>query len=60
MGKQVNSPRYNIISMRVNDEERDLLQHVATQLSINMSEMMRRAMQHLNVESDSMQLNRGD
>jgi hypothetical protein len=60
MGKQVNSPRYNIISMRVNDEERDLLQHVATQLSINMSEMMRRAMQLLNVESDSMQLNRGD
>jgi len=46
--------------MRVNDEERDLLQHVATQLSINMSEMMRRAMQLLNVESDSMQLNRGD
>lgn len=57
MGKHVETPRYNIVSMRVSDAERDSLQLVAKQLSINMSEMMRRAMQHFKAESGSMQLN---
>lgn len=59
MGRQVESPRYNVISMRVSDEERESLQLIASQLSMSISEMLRRSLQHLSVEKESLQLHRG-
>jgi len=47
MGKQVEMPRYNVVSKRVSDEERESLLATAKELSISISEMMRRAMELL-------------
>lgn len=43
MGKYKDTPRYNVISMRVSDVERNELQHIASTQSISMSDMMRQA-----------------
>lgn len=59
MGRQVEFPRYNVISMRVSDEERDLLQRLADQLSVSVSEMLRRSLLHINPKNESLQLHRG-
>lgn len=59
MGRQVEFPRYNVISLRVSDEERDSLQNIASQFSMSISEMLRRSLQQLRVENDSLQLHRG-
>jgi predicted transcriptional regulator len=44
MGKYKDTPRYNVVSMRVSDGERKELQHIASQHSLSISEMMRQAM----------------
>ena len=44
MGKYKDTPRYNVISMRVSDSERKELQHIASRHSISISDMMRQAM----------------
>jgi len=44
MGKYKDTPRYNVISMRVSDGERKELQHIASRHSLSISEMMRQAM----------------
>ena len=44
MGKYKETPRYNVISMRVSDDERKELQNIASQYSIIISDMMRKAM----------------
>jgi arsenate reductase-like glutaredoxin family protein len=44
MGKYKDTPRYNVISMRVSDLERNELQHIASRHSLSISEMMRQAM----------------
>lgn len=45
MGKFKDSPRYNVISMRVSDVERKELQHLASQHSLSISKIMRQAME---------------
>lgn len=59
MGRQVESPRYNVISIRVNDEERDSLQNIANKLSMSVSEMLRCTLPHLKVENEFFKLYRG-
>ena len=44
MGKYKDTPRYNVISMRVSDLERKDLQHIASRHSLSISDMMRQAM----------------
>jgi predicted transcriptional regulator len=43
MGKYKETPRYNVISMRVSDLERKELQHIASRHALSMSDMMRQA-----------------
>lgn len=45
MGKYKETPRYNVISMRISDVERRELQHIASRNSLSMSDMMRQAME---------------
>jgi predicted transcriptional regulator len=44
MGKYKDTPRYNVISMRVSDDERQELQNIASHYSLSISDMMRQAM----------------
>jgi predicted transcriptional regulator len=44
MGKTKEVPRYNVVSMRVSDEEAKSIQELASELSVNVSEMMRSAL----------------
>jgi predicted transcriptional regulator len=57
MGKMKEIPRYNVISMRVSDEERKTLQELANELSVNISDMMRTALQHITHSQKSLELN---
>ncbi len=45
MGKYKETPRYNVISMRVSDSERQALKAIAQQNAVSISEMMRYAME---------------
>jgi hypothetical protein len=45
MGKFKDTPRYNVISMRVSDVERRELECLASQYSISISKIMRQAME---------------
>jgi len=45
MGKTKEVPRYQVVSMRVSDEERKSIQELASDLSVNISDMMRSALQ---------------
>jgi glycerate-2-kinase len=44
MGKYKDTPRYNVISMRVSDVERKELKYIASRHAISISDMMRQAM----------------
>jgi hypothetical protein len=44
MGKYKDTARYNVISMRVSDDERNNFEHIASRHSLSISDMMRRAM----------------
>ncbi len=44
MAHYKDAPRYNILSMRVSDEERQSLQAIASDLSVNISDMLRTAL----------------
>lgn len=44
MGRMKESPRYNVISMRVSDEERKHLESLVRDTSKSVSELMREAM----------------
>lgn len=45
MGKCKKTPRYNVISIRVSDDERTRLQRLASKTNLNISDMMRQAME---------------
>lgn len=45
MGKYKETPRYNVISMRVSDNERQALQALASDNALSISDMMRCAME---------------
>jgi uncharacterized protein DUF6290 len=52
MAKYKEKPRYNVISMRVNDKERKTLQAIASCNALSISAMMRQAMDRLTVGHD--------
>ncbi|MRR54292.1 MAG: ribbon-helix-helix protein, CopG family [Deltaproteobacteria bacterium] len=45
MGRMREHPRYNVISMRISDEERDMLQEIMETTEKSMSDIMREAME---------------
>ncbi|BDV44833.1 hydrogenase expression protein HypE [Geotalea uraniireducens] len=44
MGKMRENPRYNVISMRISDEERERLQQIMETTQMSVSDIMREAM----------------
>ena len=44
MGRMRENPRYNVISMRISDEERDTLQMIMETTQKSVSDIMREAM----------------
>ena len=58
MSKYKEPPRYNVISMRVSDDERESLQKLASQNALSISGMMRLAMQVFTFEDPSLRVAR--
>ena len=58
MSKYKEPPRYNVISMRVSDDERESLQKLASQNALSISGMMRMAMQVFTFEDPSLRVER--
>lgn len=46
MGRMRENPRYNVISMRISDEEREQLESIMHQTNLSMSDIMRGAMEY--------------
>ncbi len=44
MGRMRENPRYNVISMRISDEEREILQKIMQSTNKSVSDIMREAM----------------
>ena len=45
MGRMRENPRYNVISMRISDEERETLERIMSTTQKSVSDIMREAMQ---------------
>ena len=45
MGRMRENPRYNVISMRISDEERDTLEMIMNTTHTSVSDIMREAME---------------
>ncbi len=45
MGRMRENPRYNVISMRISDEERETLQGIMDRTNKSVSDIMREAME---------------
>ena len=45
MGRMRENPRYNVISMRISDEERETLQQIIDTTQMSVSDIMREAME---------------
>ncbi|GFE59759.1 hypothetical protein AOG2_03470 [Geobacter sp. AOG2] len=54
MGSMKEHPRYHVVSMRISDEEREVLEVFAQQTRRNVSQLMREAMQllHLKMQTE--------
>ena len=46
MGRMRENPRYNVISMRISDEEREHLENIIGQTQRSVSDIMREAMEY--------------
>ena len=44
MGRMRENPRYNVISMRISDDERETLEMIMNETHMSVSEVMREAM----------------
>ncbi len=44
MGRMRENPRYNVISMRISDEERESLEQIMNETHLSVSDIMREAM----------------
>jgi predicted transcriptional regulator len=53
MGSMKEHPRYNVVSMRISDKEREALEAFAQQTRRNISQLMREAMLLLNLEMET-------
>jgi len=58
MGRMRENPRYNVISMRVSDEEREQLESLVRRTHKSVSDIMREAMTALTIELDHRDLRR--
>jgi len=47
MGKMRENPRYNVISMRISDQEREMLELIMQETQKSVSDIMREAMEIL-------------
>lgn len=52
MGRMRENPRYNVISMRVSDEEREQLESLVLRTQKSVSDIMREAMNALTMQLD--------
>jgi ribbon-helix-helix CopG family protein len=57
MGRMRENPRYNVISMRISDEERDTLEEIMNTTHKSVSDIMREAMDLLKTQLTSGQMN---
>lgn len=53
MGRMRENPRYNVISMRISDEEREALERIMQETSMTVSDIMREAMEMVKNRIDS-------
>ena len=60
MGRMSENPRYNVISMRISDDERETLQELMNTTHKSVSDIMREAMElfKLQIESRHHEINR--
>jgi predicted DNA-binding protein len=58
MGRMRENPRYNVISMRVSDEERDHLENLMKTTHKSVSDIMREAMEYFSVHYEQSELAR--
>lgn len=57
MGRMRENPRYNVISMRVSDEERDHLENLMKTTHKSVSDIMREAMEYFSAHYEQDGLN---
>lgn len=57
MGKSIENPRYNVISMRVSDDERQELESLVAVTDKSVSDIMREAMMLFKANLRGLQLN---
>ena len=50
MGRMRENPRYNVISMRISDEEREHLEHLMSTTKKSVSDIMREAMEYFSAK----------
>lgn len=53
MGRMRENPRYNVISMRISDEERDTLESIMNTTHKSVSDIMREAMELFKTQMNS-------
>ncbi len=53
MGRMRENPRYNVISMRISDEERDHLENLMAKTHKSVSDIMREAMEYFTERYES-------
>lgn len=58
MGRMRENPRYNVISMRISDDERQELENLVSMTDKSVSDIMREAMLLFKSRLDSLQLER--
>jgi predicted DNA-binding protein len=58
MGKMRENPRYNVISMRISDEERDHLENIMEKTHLSISDIMREAMEYFAAHYDQIDMQR--
>ncbi len=56
MGRMRENPRYNVISMRISDDERDTLELIMNETHMSVSEVMREAMNIFRSRIDGVQM----
>jgi hypothetical protein len=56
MGRMRENPRYNVISMRISDDERETLELIMNETHMSVSEVMREAMNIFRSRIDGAQL----
>ncbi|MBT0665215.1 ribbon-helix-helix protein, CopG family [Geobacter pelophilus] len=53
MGKMRENPRYNVISMRISDEERATLDNIMYSTNKSVSQLMREAMELIKLQAET-------